>query len=226
MQRIDADGYSYCIDVRETLNSEYAALILANPPRPAGVCSQSEALLYPGGPNPTDAAIANDPVLGTSWCHAYRYCQFIGKRLCGAIGGGVVSDPSDFADSEWVYACSNGGTTIYPYGDAHVPDQCNLKELFWTREIAEPGEYADCRGIAPPFDNLVDMVGNVSEWTNNCIQINQDPSLEDPCILKGGNYYTNEANPIDDARCDALGPEHVRISDPNIVGIRCCSDAN
>ena len=65
------------------------------------------------------------PVVGVDWCDADAFCEFAGKRLCGAIGGGSLTlGNADGGTSQWYVACSMGGTRIYPYGNTYAAGEC------------------------------------------------------------------------------------------------------
>jgi hypothetical protein len=61
------------------------------------------------------------------WCDALGFCAFVGKRLCGGMGGGpiTVQNANDASQDEWYNACSEGGVQLYPYGNTYQPTACN-----------------------------------------------------------------------------------------------------
>ena len=100
------------------------------------------------------------------WCDAAAYCAWAGKRLCGAIGGGqtpekAVSDP--LAD-EWLYVCTNGGKTKYPYGDTEDKTKCSADDR------ASVDAYPACAGADAPFSAVMGMTDSQGagqgEWVD------------------------------------------------------------
>jgi len=110
------------------------------------------------------------------FCDADAYCKWAGKRLCGRIGGGTltVDESIEPKASEWVNACTQGGKTKLPYGDAFefgqcldrtlVPDGVVNKETAQAA-LADPTKIApDCHGTEPPFDKICSMSVGLQEW--------------------------------------------------------------
>ena len=74
------------------------------------------------------------------WCHAYAYCKWAGKRLCGKHGGGTYpwADSEASYNSQWSYACRGGiPGTQYPYGggSAYTKDVCVGGEPTFTAVV-------------------------------------------------------------------------------------------
>src|SRR5436190_6931316 len=97
-----APGYpgTYCIDRTEVTAKQYADFLATNPstvfqpnyctwnntfaPQASAGTSNCENLLLAYDP----ANHPLNPVACVDWCDAYAYCKSVGKRLCGAFGGG------------------------------------------------------------------------------------------------------------------------------------------
>ena len=132
MAQIDlADGLSYCIDTTEVTQGQYFAFMktfetdvgvysedalkLAAASLPEG-CPERLRLKpekYSAPPcDSTPEAFDFEgkhpeyPVTCVTWCTAYAYCAWAGKRLCGRIGGGALEKPdlSDAKAGQW-YGC-------------------------------------------------------------------------------------------------------------------------
>ncbi len=205
-------GVMYSIDSTEVSQAAYALFLESDPKAdPSSAYCSGKTSFAPGfvevdpidpeSCQPTNTyydpvATGNDPVVCVDWCDAVAYCQWAGKRLCGHIGGGPATEP-EFADataSQWYNACSNGGTTPFPYGPAFVPDACN-----WGPTVAAVGQRPGCHGEAAPLTGVFDMSGNVGEWEDNCTP-NADPfgpgdTVVTACMVRGGNFILGPLPP-------------------------------
>ena len=167
---------------------------------------------------------ANRPVACVDWCDASAYCAWAGKRLCGKIGGGsvLITMPDlhiDPAVSEWYRACSNVGTTAYPYGDTFELGRC--VDVNSSPNVQyEVGSFEGCEGGYP---GLFDMSGNAGEWTNECSQYSS-PHAAQNCLSRGGAYYGGSNGDSDGfLRCDDF-KDTLLSSVSNSTGFRCCAD--
>ncbi|MEW5728089.1 MAG: SUMF1/EgtB/PvdO family nonheme iron enzyme [Pseudomonadota bacterium] len=140
------------------------------------------------------------PVINVTWEDAGRYAAWLGRRL-----GRACRLPTE---AEWEVAAAAGTATRFWWGD-------------------EPGRgLANCRdcGPAPVYGTLpsgtfpanpwglVDMNGNVWEWTADCWTPGQTPCRHR--VIKGGSwyYYSPNAEPRARAKNDArLGSYNIGI---------------
>ncbi len=113
------------------------------------------------------------PMTCVSWYGAKEYCEWIGGRL-----------PTE---EEWEYAATHNGTehldTKYPWGDELTPEKAN----YYFSHISDTtavGHYSPA-GDSPL--GLVDMSGNVAEWTSSKLS-----SESDKYVNKGGGYASGK----------------------------------
>jgi formylglycine-generating enzyme required for sulfatase activity len=211
---VKLDGY--CIDATEVSNLQFAEFMAATggdagaqPAACAGVTIPPDTGFWP----------RNDklPVRSVSWCGARAYCAWAGKRLCGRIGGGVLA-PTEHKNpfaNEWYAACSSKGTRAYPYGATYDPEACRGAQHSSTA-TGNVGSLTTCEG--PP--GVFDMVGNVWEWIDHCVDVAVDGGTWRRCVVRGGSYANDDPAEV------ACGSELSHALDPlgTDMGIRCCSD--
>ncbi len=135
----------------------------------------------------------NHPMNCVNWYGAKEYCEWIGGRL-----------PTE---EEWEYAATHNGTkhlnTTYPWGD-DAPTHCVTAQYYdvTTKKYcqgnaAAPMSNDDCEGTSdvslhsPAGDSplgLVDMSGNVGEWTGSLYANNSGAKP----VIKGGSFYNED----------------------------------
>ncbi len=117
------------------------------------------------------------------WCDAKAFCDWAGKRLCGKRGGGGalsgdVKDPNNaFSDpnvSEWMYVCTNAGTTEYLYGNT-LSSKCYYSG---AAVMSKP----DCHGVVTPFSAVFDMHAS-GEWLDGTIGQSYHPVVGDQTAI-------------------------------------------
>jgi formylglycine-generating enzyme required for sulfatase activity len=212
---------------------EFLAAHAGAKPVQSGVCAKNESLeptLDPGGDQfppiicdgvyewPGDT-MPNAPVICVDFCDSLAYCAWSGKRLCGVVGKGST-EPSDLTysdlerlvalekelkstESEWFFACSQGATTRYPYGDTYEPGRC-IERAEESKDVTQSAT-RDCHGTRPPYDQVFDLIGSVHEWVNIC----SGGSCVSPSIPSEGCARSGSASGL----VQSTGK-----------GIRCCAD--
>lgn len=217
-------GVRYCIDATEVTGGQYRLFHMAKrlpnmdpdmagqPPGCEGNTSYDEA--WADG-SPTDT----QPAFRVDWCDAYMYCQWAGKHLCGAVGGGTLTSEADMNDpekSEWYNACSSGGQYAYPYGDTYEPTTCNTKDYGGVGYHAlDVSSMALCHGRDAPFDNIYDMSGNVWEW------VDRTEAGEKGTV--GGSFGEDEGYGTVSCRSGLFSMSSWYDTAPSL-GFRCCGD--
>ena len=215
----DAGSTDYSIDVTEVTQGQYDGWLSTKPETPASTdqnCSWNtsyaeQATGYTG----TDAA--HHPVVNVDWCDAYAYCSGVGKRLCGAIGGGSVAYSVSYADasvSQWYRACSSGGMYTFPYGNTYQASTCNGDAAGNAQQTVTVGSLGQCVTFAMGYAGAYDLSGNVSEWEDSCDSTGQLAF----CRLGGGSFYNDD----DGLTCGSDNYDNRKGVSLN-VGFRCCS---
>ena len=215
---------SFCVDATEVTNGAYKQFLAAAEPPAAGsqpaVCAWNTTF-QPGGALGAD----DHPVGSVDWCDARGFCEWAGKHLCGAVGGGSL-DPAAYLGApsgRWFDACSRGGAQAYPYGSAYLPMACNGAPRGVGDTVAV-GSLASCEGGYP---GLFDMTGNVSEFIDSCFS-SPDPGCGttgpecDVCLLVGGGFLSG----ADGGANIACGYANQVYRQSHYVdnGLRCCAD--
>jgi formylglycine-generating enzyme required for sulfatase activity len=216
------NGTGYCIDVREVSVAEFNTFkqLVGDTPKQQAPCSANL-----GWQNIGESSQL--PMRYVDWCDATAFCAWAGKRLCGRIGGGANTTSTEASDptlDEWFRACTNAGTSVYPYGDAFNGNICNTHTP--GNNVDDVGSNVGCHGTGDPFDKLFDMSGNVGEWTAYCDPDSGGavPDEDEYCYLRGGDFTT--VVPETSGRCDYTEKKQ-RLEAPTItMGIRCCKDAD
>jgi sulfatase modifying factor 1 len=204
----------FCIDSTEVTRRAYGTWLGTGPQIPAtGVC-QSNDTFEPY----CDWSETDKPATCVDWCDADAYCRGVGKRLCGAFGGGATDffiDNDDAERSEWFAACSSHGMYDFPYGDSWTADQC----VDSTIQSEVPGSRVSCQAAAP-YDCVFDMSGNAVEWENSC---SDDTELA-VCRVRGGFYGDYAASELACSADASVRRTGAVADDYRGVGFRCCLD--
>ena len=206
MQPVDTD---FCVDSTEVTVAQYTQFMAANAnaiPDAGARCDYVNDL----GPNGTQGDVL-EPQVQIDWCDAFMYCQWAGKRLCGARDGGALpfANPATNSANAWLAACSHDGTRAYAYGSTWDAGACNDDNI--TGIIEPVSTFPNCVG---GFPGIYDMTGNAREWIDSC-SANKDTG--DNCVIMGGDYSTDHTSSV----C-TQNTTHSRDYTGDSTGFRCC----
>jgi MYXO-CTERM domain-containing protein len=157
---------------------------------------------YPDGCTPSEL-LASDfmtgqmPAANVAWCDAVAFCAFAGKRLCDDKGKA----------SEWQTVCTDGDHGQFAFDELADSELCRLD----ADAPVLVGSLDECRTPT----GVVDLVGNVREWTAECSGSAPDVS----CAVRGGSYLDGPST----SGCDAsksVARDRVAAD----IGFRCCAD--
>jgi formylglycine-generating enzyme required for sulfatase activity len=222
------DGFY--VDATEVTRGQYAAW-LATEPSAEGQhpsCVDWNTSFEPtcGWPANTQP---NLPVSCVDWCDAYAYCEGLGKRLCGRLGGGETTtelwESRNESIDQWYNACSGGGQYLWQHGQLHDPAACNGVDNPWsvcigtgdwpTCEIFPVAALETCQSPDPAFAGIYDLSGNVMEWIDGCT----GPTRDDNCRTGGGSSQ----HPAGSLSCEAVEVWAPRFWNNYFLGFRCCA---
>ncbi len=171
---------------------------------------------YARGPDCKGATGPNLPVTCVDWCDAWAYCAWAGKRLCGKIRAKALlpDERADISKSQWTLACAGVSSSNVPYQGAPRANACVTSDAVPSRtDPQRAGETVTCQGKTP---GLFDMVGNVSEWEDNCDLAGN--AYDNRCTARGGSYVDSFAT----ASCQFSSAATRKDMRPTL-GFRCCS---
>jgi formylglycine-generating enzyme required for sulfatase activity len=158
-------------------------------------------------PSDTDWGRGPQPVINVSWEDAQQYLAWLSE-----VTGKTYRLLSE---SEYEYAARAGTTTAYPWGDDIGKNNadCNGCGSQWdAKQTAPVGSFA------PNRFGLYDMVGNVFEWTEDCIHDNYIGAPADGSVwtsggdcgnhvIRGGSWLSDPVNLRSDNRVWLTSPD-------------------
>ncbi|MEZ4227477.1 MAG: SUMF1/EgtB/PvdO family nonheme iron enzyme [Polyangiaceae bacterium] len=212
------DMGSYCIDSTEVSRLQFQEFLddqkNAATPQFGGCKSNSfdNVANCPGAP----ATTPHLPAGCADWCDAWAFCSWAGKRLCGKLGGGPLTkdEITQPQVSEWAHACTQGGSSLYPWGDSPA-NNCNFGPCSGGYCTHLVGSHPQCTGTAPPFDGVFDLLGNVYEFVESC---DLNPATLG-CYAVGSSYYDGQK-----ACSEGVWKATALAQGYDDFGIRCCAD--
>ena len=172
----------YMIDKFEVTNAQYARCVAA------GSCSEPvDSASFTRPSYFYDAIYADYPVINISWFDAHDFCTWAGKRL-----------PSE---AEWEKAARGSVALSFPWGNEVAG--CTLANYYnafpFSICVGDTSQVGSYPLGASPYE-LMDMAGNVLEWTNDWFDENyyshspaSNPLGPDSGVfrvLRGGSWDT------------------------------------
>lgn len=164
----DIHMYEYRIEKYEVTNAQYQACVAAHICSPPVKNSSYTRASYFGDP-----AFANYPVVNVTWNDANQYCKWIGRRLPNE----AEWERGAKGDENFRYTWSNSIGMHFEWNAifhgspiSFCEASCPL-QTFWTdvndgfpdtAPVGQFSQYDSSSGFG-----VVDMAGNVAEWTNN-----------------------------------------------------------
>ena len=161
--------------------------------------AQFRSFVESSGQRPGDEdslrGINNHPVVWVSWHEAMAYCKWLTDALknCGDAPEPIISLLKDGwrislpSEAEWEKAARGAGGRIYPWGnDPPDPNKANYNET----GIGGTGSVGCFPGGQNPL-GLLDMAGNVWEWTNSLYDTGkecEDESSGAFRVIRGGSW--------------------------------------
>ena len=225
----------FCIDSTEVTRDHYATWLATNPSlaeQPSQCVWNSTFVPQFDWPPTGDG---DRPVGHVDWCDAHAYCKGVGKRLCGAVGGGPTpyAEYKDATKSQWTLACTSAGKQSFPYGNQYDPQACagvDYVKVDLNYTVAA-GSLTTCQSTVSGYAGVFDLSGNVAEWEDSCEPFTNVPSGQvDYCRVRGGGRwqhgYTDPANNEYGELACVPGPGIElgagRSSTDATTGFRCC----
>lgn len=172
---------SFFMDKTEVTNAEYAAFVKATG-HPAPVNNETDAATRGWWKpwNGTDPPAGRErwPVCNVSARDAEDFAQWLSNR-----DGVKYRLPTE---EEWEYASRNGPTSsLFPWGNSWLDGRANLNGKSSPKDVGSFPEGATQIG-------LVDMVGNVWEWTSSKASFYDrhpiDPKEASAHVRRGGSF--------------------------------------
>jgi formylglycine-generating enzyme required for sulfatase activity len=219
---------AFYIDKAEVTNAKYKVFIESTGRAPP-VVEREWAALYNWSAGSYPDGMADHPVVLVSFDDAEAYCEWAGQSL-----------PSE---AQWEKAARGAGGKNYPWGDQWDSSKLNSAATWSDHELPTIEVWTDwwrdvyngelrARVVttqpvgaypagASPF-GVLDMAGNVFEWTRDWYQPYEGSHYENPefgemyRVIRGGDWYLDRIYTRTSARLRSP-PDH-RV--PNI-GFRC-----
>lgn len=156
---------SYEVSITPVTNAQYAAYLF--------ITESDQTPKYFDNP---DYNQANQPLVGVTFEEAQAYAEWLSEQT-----GETYRLPSD---DEWEVAARAGAATIYPWGDEN-PSKGKKANYKGNGKFKTPSPVGSFEEAVNAW-GLVDMSGNVWEWTSSTRNIEDEETTER--TVKGGSW--------------------------------------
>jgi formylglycine-generating enzyme required for sulfatase activity len=202
--RIQAD---FWMDRDEVTNDAFQRFVRANPDWSKDKVGGQYLKDWTGDRYPANTA--SDSVVHVTWKAARAYAAWAGKRL-----------PTE---AECEYAARAGSQSAYWWGSVFISDHANAEDQPWSSGIT-----GTTPGGAKNGWGLVNMLGNVWEWTSSVYQPypyrddgRESPDAPGDRVVRGGSFG-NDLTCLRSAKRHAVDPGSALLN----VGFRCALSAH
>ncbi len=165
---------------------------------------------------------ANHPRSDISWAAAMAFCRWLSAKV-----GYLVRLPTE---EEWEKAARGEDRRLYPWGDEYIIGYANVDEVnhrvgpHYLMQTSPVGIYPP--EAASPY-GVVDMAGNVSEWTVSAMDLKDKLAEQESGLILHSMVWR-----VVRGGCWRLGPRSARAATrasggfpvPRHVGLRVVTD--
>ncbi|MBK9745828.1 MAG: SUMF1/EgtB/PvdO family nonheme iron enzyme [Chloroflexi bacterium] len=173
--------------------------------------SDDAFLWHKSNPRPQDRAFESDdhPRANVSWYEAVAFTRWLGNKLSETIRLPY--------EAEWQRAAQGDDNRIFPWGNDWYGSRCNNSVgKDWRK--GSTSSVSQYEGIGDSPFGVVDMTGNVWEWTGTAWEHgDHDLVGSNKRVVRGGSWYGNYPDWFRVTLRDAHSPNN----GDNYGGFRC-----